>query len=682
MAARYSIDSEGTGYVTISTEALPIVLVMAVLVGMFVSAQRQIPSTRVRLWTYAWALTFLHFFGRVIETRAGAFSQFTTAFDFSAAELSGIVFLSSALFKNDDHKKRVRLILALGAPLTIHAFAVGFNWGVPWIQAGLLAVVFLEATAFTLLLAERRSLRQFARALALAAVGVWAVRDQLHGSTMIAVTVILMLAYGLSGVLFWELYRRRSLGVIAVTAGFLGWSLVYPTGALLLIFDPKLQLHMDFWNVPRLFVALGMVLTLFEDKSRIVEEERKHTQKENLLLEGLAQITSRLLAASDPVALCAEVAPAITGMSSFQRAALFLLGEDRRFYLASSSGFTAQEEETLREHSGNYAIESLKNRSPERSLGSRSMKISGDSALVMIPMVSRRGSHMGCLYVSDSKDPTGIGASEMIKLELFAADLAVTFENLRLHQQLVRSEKLAGLGQLVAGVAHELNNPLTGVIGYTDLLRAEVSGQKAASRVEKLGNEARRMQRIVDGLLRFGRQNNSMLRSSDLATALQDVVHLREYHLRARGIKVSMQIDPKLPPVGIGEDELKQVLLNILNNAIDAVQEGARREIQIRVSDHSGRVAIQFDDSGPGFADLSRAFDPFYTTKPVGKGTGLGLSICYGIVQECHGEITLANNQPYGAKVVIELPVAVPQPVVVGSPEDQDEYPLLSKRAV
>jgi len=668
--------------VGISTEALPIVLVLAVLVGMFVSVQRQAPSTRVRLWTYAWGLTFLHFLGRAVETHSGAFSQFMTAFDYSAVELSGIVFLCSALFKDDDQKKRVRLILALGAPLTIHAFAVGFNWGVPWIQAGLLAAFFLEATAFTLVLAERRSPVQFFRALALAAVGAWAVHDQLHGNPVIAVAAILMLAYGISGVLFWRLYRRRSLGVITVTAGFLGWSLVFPAGALLLIFDPKLHVHLDLWNVPRLFVALGMVFTLFEDKSRIVEDDRKRAQIENLLLEGLSEITSRLLAASDPIALCAEVAPAITGMSSFQRAALFLLGEDRRFHLASSSGFTAQEEDTLREYSGNYAIESLKNRSPERALGNRSLRVSGDSGLVMIPMVSRRGSHMGCLYVSDSKDAAGVSSSEMLKLELFAADLAVTFENVRLHQQLVRSEKLAGLGQLVAGVAHELNNPLTGVIGYTDLLRGEVVGQKAAARVEKLANEARRMQRIVDGLLRFGRQNNSTLRSSDLATALQDVVHLREYHLRARGIKVNMQIDPELPPAGIGEDELKQVLLNVLNNAIDAVQESARREIQIHASNHAGRVAIEFEDSGPGFADLSRAFDPFYTTKPVGKGTGLGLSICYGIVQECHGEITLANNQPYGAKVVIDLPVAAPQSALAGSPDCHEEYPLLSKRAM
>jgi two-component system NtrC family sensor kinase len=261
--------------------------------------------------------------------------------------------------------------------------------------------------------------------------------------------------------------------------------------------------------------------------------------------------------------------------------------------------------------------------------------------------------------LSGSKEGAGADASEMVKLEVFACDLAVTIENMRLHQQLVRSEKLAALGQLVAGVAHELNNPLTGIIGYTDLLGSEVEGQAAMKRVEKLGKEARRMKRIVDGLLRFARQNNSAARSTSLETVLHDVIQLREYHLRQRGIHVNVEIEPALPPMAIGEDELKQILLNILNNSIDALEESVRREIWIRASHHSGRVVILFEDSGPGFTDLNRAFDPFYTTKPVGKGTGLGLSICYGVVQECGGKITIANKQPYGASVVVDLAAAV-----------------------
>ena len=124
-----------------------------------------------------------------------------------------------------------------------------------------------------------------------------------------------------------------------------------------------------------------------------------------------------------------------------------------------------------------------------------------------------------------------------MKLEVLASDLAVTIENSRLHHQLVRSEKLAALGQLVAGVAHELNNPLTGIMGYADLLSEEVEGQKAAKRVQKLGAEARRMKRIVDGLLRFARQNNPAARAADFEAALHDVIQLREFHIRKLGIQ-------------------------------------------------------------------------------------------------------------------------------------------------
>ncbi|MGC2332595.1 MAG: ATP-binding protein [Candidatus Acidiferrales bacterium] len=660
--------------------ALPIVIVLVVLVGIFVSIQRGTPSPRLRLWTFAWALTFLHFFAQALEIHAGVLGSFVTAVDFAALEGAGLVFLSSVLFEPNDSRKRASLMLFLGLPMVAQSFSIGFKWGIPWLATGSIAAVFLGAAAFSLL-ASRRLGRYFAAGLLV--IGIGAIHEQLLGNSWVAVSAILGLTYGLSGLFFARLYGRASLGVRTVMAGFVAWGAEYPIGAILHYLAPKFQADLDFWNVPRILVALGMVLTLLEDKSKAVEETTARTQAENQLLGRLSQITSRLLAGSDPITLCGEVAKAITDTSSFSRAALFLLGEDRRFYLSGSSGFSPQEEDTLREHSGGYAIESLKHRSTESEASSQSFRMSDEADLVLIPMVSWRGSHVGCLYLSGSKDEGDSKTSEMVKLEVFASDLAVTLENVRLHQQLVRSEKLAGLGQLVAGVAHELNNPLTGVIGYADLLHDELRATKMAPRVEKLAHEARRMQRIVDGLLRFGRQNNSTLRAANLATALHDVLQLREYHLRARGIHVKLEVDDELPPAGIGEDELKQVLLNVLNNSIDAVSESVHRDIDIHASHHDGRMLIQFDDSGPGFADLNRAFDPFYTTKPVGKGTGLGLSICYGIVHECSGEITLTNNQPYGARVAIELPAAAPQtPIAPTTDPGLQSYPLTSKRVM
>ncbi len=646
-------------------DALPITLVLAVLVSVFLSLERQAPPPRVRLWAYAWALTFLHFFARALENQGGVVQKLITPLDFEALELAALVFLASLLFDPDDRHKRIGFVTFLGVPLSIHAFAVGFGLGSPWVWAALLVPVFLGAIGFLCYAPHGRNWLHKAGSVVLAGIGIWAIRAQARGDAWAAIASILAISFCLCGFFFRRLYRRSSLGVITTTIGFIAWGAEYPLSVIVHYLLAKLQVNLDFWNVPRILVALGMVLTLLEEKTRVLEEARARAQAESLLLQRLSQITSRLLAGNEPGALCGEVVSAITEASSLRRAALFLLGEDRKFYLAGLSGFTTQEAEILQTHSSGYAIEAMRQqRAQTDHVTGKSFHMSETGDLILIPMVSWRGSYVGCLYVSDSRRPGGADSREMVNLEVFASDLAVTFENVRLHQQLVRSEKLAGLGQLVAGVAHELNNPLTGIIGYTDLLAEEVKDANPRRRIEKLGNEARRMKRILDGLLRFGRQNNSITRSTNLEPVLRDVVQLREYHLRAHGISLDLHVEHLLAPIGISEDELKQLLLNILNNAIDAVEESAKREIKIRALSQSGRAIIQFQDSGPGFADLARAFDPFYTTKPVGKGTGLGLSICYGIVQECGGEITLANQNPYGASVIIDLPFAVSQPAL------------------
>jgi len=645
-------------------DALPITLVLAVLVSVFLSLERQAPVARVRLWAYAWSLTFLHFFARAMENQGGIVQTILTPVDFGALELSALVFLASLLFEANEGAKRIGLITAVGLPLLAHAFAISFHVGSPTLWASLLVPTILFAVSFLFFAAPRRQFQHTVGAIGVAAVGLWAVHEQVRGDALTPMALFLALTFCLCGLQFWKIYRRSSLGVITTTIGFIAWGTEYPLALGVHDLLTTMRVNLDFWNVPRILVALGMVLTLLEEKTRVLEEARSRAQAESLLLQRLSQITSRLLAGNDPSALCGEVATAITEASSFQRAALLLLGENRKFYLAGLSGFTPQEAETLEMHSSSYAIEAMKRRKQSTGPAEKSFRMSETGDLMWIPMVSWRGSDVGCLYVADSRWTGGPDSREMVNLEIFASDLAVTFENVRLHQQLVRSEKLAGLGQLVAGVAHELNNPLTGIIGYADLLSEEVREANPRKRVEKLGNEARRMKRILDGLLRFGRQNSSATRSTALEPVLRDVAQLREYHLRLHGISLDMQFEPVLAPVGISEDELKQLLLNILNNAIDAVEESAKREIRIRASSQSGRAIIRFEDTGPGFPDLARAFDPFYTTKPVGKGTGLGLSICYGIMQECNGEITLSNLHPYGASVTIDLPFAVPQPVL------------------
>lgn len=644
-------------------DKLPTILVLAVLVGSFLSLRKHAPSARLRLWTCAWALIFLHFFIEAFATHTGVLEQVIESADLGALELSGVVFIASLIPEVEQRLKRWGLVALLGIPAAFHATAATFDWHAPWTMAAALAVFFFGGSAFTLLVPERRKLFNYLLAAVLSATGIWAIHDQLHGSPDLGITAILTIGFGLCGVLFWRRYPRRSAGVIAVSGGFLCWGAVFPCGVLLDHFAPTLKVNPELWNVPKYFVAFGMVLALIEDKSRIIEDARAREHAENRLMQRLAEVTSRLLAGKDPAELCDEITAAVTDASSFPRVALLLVSEGTAVRFAGSSGFTPEELAELKDTSNGWTVETLANLcATAPRVGTNSFRAKAGGCELMIPLVSSRGAYLGCLCLGGSASDANAERSEMMKLGVLASDLAVTIENSRLHYQLMRSEKLAALGQLVAGVAHELNNPLTGIIGYTELLSEEVENEKAAKRVNKLGSEARRMKRIVDGLLRFARQNNPAARAADLDAAIRDVVQLREYHLRKLGVALNVDMAPVLPSVAIGEDELKQVLLNILNNAIDAVEESAKREIGIHVARHGDRLAIEMSDSGPGFADLNRAFDPFYTTKPVGKGTGLGLSICYGVIQEAGGEITLANQEPYGARVTLEIPVSVTRP--------------------
>ena len=660
-------------------DKLPTILTLAVLVGIFLALRKHSTSTRVRLWTYAWALIFAHFLIQIFEGHSGTLENVFESIDLGALELSGIVFIVSMARSVEDRFRRRALLVFLGVPTAFHATAITFGWHMRGALVGALAVLILGSVLFTILEEGFRSYFALIFSAVILVTSAWPLHDQWQGNPNLAVVAILTLSFGACGVLFWRRVPRWTPGVMAVAGGFLAWGAVFPTATILGHYLPKLQVNPELWNVPKFFVAMGMILKLLEDKSQLVELARAREHTENLLLQKMSQISSRLLSSRDPFALCGEITEAVTSASSFKRAALFIPGEGGRLALASASGISEAEARRLgvvaREVTwANYQEQrasgmrvgnnSLIMDSWElaRRRGVRAEAIT-DRFVVLIPLISPRGALVGGLWLASDRNVTELDPSEIAKLEMMAGDLAVTLENNRLHKQLVRTEKLAAMGQLVAGVAHELNNPLTGIIGYSELLSEEVEKESTLKRIGKLGHEARRMKRIVDGLLHFAHQSSTAACSSDLSSVVRETVQLREYHLRKLGIQVEIEIEEDLPCVAIGEDELRQVLLNLLSNAMDAVEDSKERRIRVAASSHRERVRIRFEDSGPGFAELNRAFDPFYTTKPVGKGTGLGLSICYGIMQECGGGITLSNTPPYGASITVEIPTAaVPAP--------------------
>ena len=230
-----------------------------------------------------------------------------------------------------------------------------------------------------------------------------------------------------------------------------------------------------------------------------------------------------------------------------------------------------------------------------------------------------------------------------------------------LRDKLVHAEKMAAVGQLVSGVAHEVNNPLTAILGFADLLMEnEELPETARKDLRVILQEAQRTKQIVQNLLSFARQMPPQRSAVQLNTILQRTIQLRSYDFTNHGIDIVEHLDQELPEVMGDAHQLQQVFLNILNNAYDAVHEvGRPARIEIMSTKAGDAVEVSFRDNGNGVSHPDKIFDPFFTTKEVGKGTGLGLSICYGILKEHGGEILCHNNTDRpGATFIVRLPAA------------------------
>jgi len=271
----------------------------------------------------------------------------------------------------------------------------------------------------------------------------------------------------------------------------------------------------------------------------------------------------------------------------------------------------------------------------------------GTFQVTLTPLLGEEGEPMGVVLVARDITPH-------TQLEAERAEL---------RNRLVQSEKLAALGQFVAGIAHELNNPLQGVLGHLELLRATGAFPKALRRdMQRVYREADRAAKIVRNLLVFAGSRRLVRRRTSLNAALSRALALRAPALRAAGIEVVRHHEDGLPRVKGDPLLLQQALLNIVLNAEQAIgTAGGRIETRTTVRQHQGspQIFVEVRDTGPGIpaAAMPRLFEPFFTTKETGKGTGLGLAITYGIIQEHGGHIGAANHPDGGAVFTVQLPV-------------------------
>jgi signal transduction histidine kinase len=254
-----------------------------------------------------------------------------------------------------------------------------------------------------------------------------------------------------------------------------------------------------------------------------------------------------------------------------------------------------------------------------------------------------------------------IARTPLLDNALRAYGTIIVFEDItdkiQLQQQLLTSEKLASIGLLSAGVAHEINTPLTGISSYIQMLQKTLAGTHYAQILEKIEAQTDRVARIIKNLLTFARSpSDASFQRVDLKESIEEILSLIDHKLKNMNIRLALELEP-IPPLYAQGERLQQVFINIILNALDAMPQGG--ELRIRLSQEKEAAVVRVSDTGMGIKPehLSHIFDPFFTTKGVGKGTGLGLSISYATVKEHEGHIQVQSEIDRGSTFTIILPV-------------------------
>jgi signal transduction histidine kinase len=230
-------------------------------------------------------------------------------------------------------------------------------------------------------------------------------------------------------------------------------------------------------------------------------------------------------------------------------------------------------------------------------------------------------------------------------------------------EAMIQQEKMVGIGQLAAGIAHELNTPLGTIIGYAQMLREDLAMQASVNGnlndVDEIIEQAGRCRDLVKNLLNFSRRSTTEKSQTDINGVVRKILLLVDHDFAMKGVRIQTALDPNLPKATVNENEIAQVILNLANNAVDSMPDGGDLQIHTTHDETADRICIEVHDTGSGISesDRTRVFEPFFTTKDVGKGTGLGLSICYKIVENHMGTMEFDSVIGKGTTFRVFIPV-------------------------
>jgi signal transduction histidine kinase len=432
-------------------------------------------------------------------------------------------------------------------------------------------------------------------------------------------------------------------------------------------------------------VALALIALLMAQRARREAALRREEQTLRDELDAYAGLDPKVTPGESPRALARRVCATVAQQSAFRQVAMLTRDAENRLCVVGSAGAddlmisavtqwgARRKDRPPAERRKSYAVTlgPLDAFDATVTLGLR-----GCRQVIILPMWSQDGGMLGALAVWPPVDgdlaleetlrpltPKLMPCSRVIApLEALALKLGRAFDMAQMSDRMLRAEKMAGLGHLAKGVAHELNNPLTAVLGFAELIAETAAEPRVREDAVAIAAQAMRMKETVDSLLQFWRPVAPSESPVDVAAMLHGLVEQAKVELLRRGVRLVLVAEGNETCVVRGDEgRLLEVLEHLLNNAAQAVAvfpDVKLRSIRVTLSCDEARVRVVVSDSGKGFTDAGRVFDPFYTTRQPGDGQGMGLAVSYGIVREHGGDISAFNVYPHGAAVVVELPVA------------------------
>lgn len=596
--------------------------------------------------------------------------------------LAALMFLGSMSLTEDGGRVRVFHLVALGVPLTLFTVFVSL-----YPEPGkILHIIdcFLVAAGFAVVLhwCTRKGILPIWFTLLWAiASGVPCLYLAWTGQYQEVLWVARCGMNFMTALLVLVEYRRWTPGVFFTVTGLVMWSMP-------VLLEQLISTHSPLWiavlrglNIMKVLTAMGMIVLVVEDETLQNEAAQMRDRHAREEMEQYSRLDLSVATYHNFGVQYDSVCNAITRASRFRQVLILMLEVSRDFQVAASSGVCPELVETFNALGRRLSPEQI---GAFRRMHSTVSLHAGHGSMIdlgplldpageleaegfaharIVPMMTRSGELQAMLVLGGLKNPEEpLLVEELLPLELLVARVAAARENGHLLRRVAQSEKLAGIGQLAGGVAHELNNPLTVVMGYAELIQDSAAEEKIRRNAEVILHESQRMRQIIEGLARFWKPSPAELLPLDLGQLLAEIAAGQRPEYELAGITFEISIARDLPKAHANTEQMRQVFLQILGHAETALKSVAKDEektIRLEALPVGDRIQVLVSNTGPHFPNPDRAFDPFFTIKQAGSGSspGLGLSLCYSIVREHGGDISAVNLQPRGSAVVVEIPV-------------------------